>query len=114
MGAASTGGRRSDFAVYHGQRNLVWCFAKNMPLPLVPILLPGHLALLLYDLALFTLRGYGSAVVKAKWDAIAGLPTFLSKRRAVQAGRRARCGDIWRAMDHRLWPSKRGRPETGR
>jgi GT2 family glycosyltransferase len=104
MGAASTGGPRSNFAVYHGHRNLIWCFVKNMPFPLVLMLLPGHAALLLYDLALFTLRGCGAAVVAAKWHAVVGLPKFLGKRRAVQAMRRATCRDIWGIMDHRCWP----------
>lgn len=104
MGAASTGGPRSNFAVYHGHRNLIWCFVKNMPFPLVLMLLPGHVALLLYDLALFTLRGCGAAVVAAKWHAVVGLPKFLGKRRAVQAMRRATCRDIWGIMDHRCWP----------
>ena len=107
VSAASTGGSRSTFAVYHGHRNLVWCFVKNMPFPLVLVLLPGHIALLFYDLALFMLRGFGAAVVAAKWDAIVGLPKFLGKRRAVQATRRATCHDIWRSMDHRCWPKRR-------
>lgn len=109
MGYTSAGGRRSDFAVYHGQRNLVWCFVKNVPFPLLVMLLPGHVALLLYDLVLFTLRGCGAVVVSAKWHAIVGLPKFLGKRRAVQAMRRATCRDIWRIMDHRCWPKGRRR-----
>ena len=107
VSAASTGGSRSTFAVYNGHRNLVWCFVKNVPFPLVLLLLPGHVALLFYDLVLFTLRGYGAAVVAAKWHAIVGLPKFLGKRRAVQAMRRATCLDIWRIMDHRCWPKRR-------
>jgi len=107
VSAASTGGSRSNFAVYNGHRNLVWCFVKNMPSPLVLLLLPGHIALLFYELALFTLRGRGSSVMAAKWHAIVGLPKCLSKRRAVQATRRASCRDIWRIMDHRCWPNSR-------
>jgi len=107
VSAASTSGRRSSFAVYHGRRNLVWCFVKNMPFPLVLMLLPGHIALQLYDVVLFTLRGRGAAVMAAKWHAVVGLPKFLRKRRAVQAARRATCRDIWRIMDHRCWNSPR-------
>jgi len=108
VSAAATGGSRSTFAVYHGHRNLVWCFVKNMPFPLVLLLLPVHIALLLCDLALFALRGYGAAVTAAQWHAVVGLPKCLRKRRAAQATRRATCRDIWRIMDHRLW-SIRGR-----
>lgn len=109
VGCGSTDGSRSDFAVYHGHRNLVWCFVKNMPFPLVLVLLPGHVALLFCDLILFTLRGCGSAVVAAKWHALMGLPKVLGKRRAVQAMRRANCRDIWGIMDHRCWPKSRRR-----
>jgi hypothetical protein len=83
-----------------------------MPSPLVLVLLPGHIALLFYDLALFTLRGCGAAVVKAKWDAIVGLPKFLGKRRAVQSTRRASCREIWWIMDHRCWPKRRRTSRT--
>ena len=38
-------GRASPFAVYHGTRNRIWTFLKNMPLPLLIVLLPFHLAL---------------------------------------------------------------------
>jgi GT2 family glycosyltransferase len=110
VSAASTGGRRSTFAVYHGRRNLIWCFAKNMPFPLVLLLLPSHMAMLFYDVLLFTLRGYGATVVKAKWHAIVGLPKFMGKRRAVQAARRATCRDIWDVIDHWRWPRSRRRP----
>jgi len=103
VGSASTGGRPSDFAVYHGQRNLVWCFVKNMPFPLILLLLPGHIALLFYELAVFTWRGHGRAVAAAKWRALTGLPACLRKRAAVQAGRRATCRQIWTVLDHRVW-----------
>jgi GT2 family glycosyltransferase len=31
VGSGSTGGKNSDFAVYHGHRNLVWTYVKDMP-----------------------------------------------------------------------------------
>jgi len=43
-------GRASDFAVYHGTRNRIWTFLKNTPRPLMPILLPAHLATVLFTL----------------------------------------------------------------
>ncbi len=103
VGSASTGGELSRFAVYHGQRNLLWCFVKNMPFPLVVPLLPGQIALMFYELAVFTRLGLGREIVAAKWHALLGLPGALRKRRQVQAGRRATCRDIWRVLDHRCW-----------
>ena len=43
-------GRASAFATYHGTRNRIWTYFKNMPLPLLILTLPGHLALTAYIL----------------------------------------------------------------
>ncbi|EGV49786.1 glycosyltransferase family 2 protein [endosymbiont of Riftia pachyptila] len=104
VGSATTGGERSDFAVYHGQRNLVWAFVKNMPDPLFWLLLPLHLSMNLAAILLFALRGQGRLVLRAKWDAIKGLPGIWRKRRLVQAGRVASVGEIWYALNKRLLP----------
>lgn len=45
VGSATTGGQHSDFALYHGHRNLVWTYVKNMPGILFWGFLPIHLAL---------------------------------------------------------------------
>ena len=66
---SATSGRRSDFSVYHGHRNLVWTFVKNMPGPLLALYWPHHLLLNLISLVWFTLRGQGRAIWRAKWDA---------------------------------------------
>jgi GT2 family glycosyltransferase len=97
VGSASSG-RRSDFSVYHGHRNLVWTFVKNMPGPLLALYWPHHLLLDLASLVWFTLRGQGRAIWKAKWDALKGLPRVLRQRREVQARRRVRSGELRRLM----------------
>ena len=45
--------RRNDLAVYHGHRNLVWCFFKKMPATLLLILCVPHL---FQTLCAFSLR----------------------------------------------------------
>lgn len=107
VGAASSGGQHSDFTVYHGHRNLVWTFVKNMPGALFWALLPVHVALNLFSVAWFALQGQGWVVLRAKWDAFKGLPRMWRKRRLVQAGRRATLADIWRVLDRRLNPLNR-------
>ena len=42
VGSGATGGQHSDFAAYHGHRNLVWTFVKDMPGILFWALLPLH------------------------------------------------------------------------
>lgn len=86
VGSASTS-RRSDFVIYHGHRNLVWTFVKDMPTPLFWFYLPLHLLMNLFYLASFTLKGQASAIWRAKRDALLGLPAAIRKRRAIQHAR---------------------------
>ncbi len=51
IGGASSGGKGSDFAEYHGTRNRLWTFVRDMPLWLMPLALPAHLLLTAYVLA---------------------------------------------------------------
>lgn len=106
VGAATSGGHHSEFAVYHGHRNLVWAFIKNMPGLLFWLLLPVHLTLNMITLAHFALRGHGGVMLKAKVDALKNVPAFWLKRRQIQARRRASIQDIWRMLDKRLSTSR--------
>lgn len=90
-----TSGKSSDFAVYHGHRNLVWTFVKNMPGALFWILLPVHLALNVYVLSAFTWRGQGRTIWRCKRDALLGLRRMWAKRRAIQSGRKLSAGALW-------------------
>jgi GT2 family glycosyltransferase len=98
VGSASSDRRGSGFALYHGHRNLVWTFVKNMPGPLLALYWPHHLVLNLVALAWFTLRGQGRAIWRAKRDALRGLPRVLRQRREVQASRRAGSAELRRLM----------------
>lgn len=92
--SSALSGYRSDFAVYHGERNSVWTFVKNMPAPLFWLYLPQHLALNAASLLFYPFRGQGRAVWRAKWHAILGLSTVLARRRDEQRRRRA----DWRTL----------------
>lgn len=96
--SSGLGGYRSDFAVYHGERNLVWTFIKDMPGPLLWRYLPQHLLLNLAALAYYPWRGQGRTVWRAKLDAIRGLGPVLKARRAVQHARRADVSALRTAM----------------
>ncbi len=107
VGSGTTGGQHSDFSVYHGHRNLVWTFVKNMPGGLFWLLLPLHVALNLASIIWFALRGQGAVILRAKRDALLGLPKMWRKRRQVQKTRVVSIGDIWRVLDKRLLPMRR-------
>jgi GT2 family glycosyltransferase len=104
VGSASTGGKHSDFAVYHGHRNLVWAYIKNMPGILFWVLLPLHLMMNLSAIILYGFRGQTGVILKAKWDAIKGIPWAWRKRKEIQANRIAAIGDIWSALHKGLIP----------
>lgn len=106
VGSATTGGQHSDFATYHGHRNLLWTFVKNVPGLLFWILLPLHLLLTLSSIVWFCMSGRGPVILRAKRDAVRGLPAMWKKRRQLQRGRRAGIAAIWRQMDKRITPPR--------
>lgn len=80
VGSLTSGGQQSDFAVYHGHRNLVWTFFKNMPTGLLWRYLPQHLLFNLVSVLFFSLRGQARVILRAKRDALLGLPRVWRKR----------------------------------
>jgi GT2 family glycosyltransferase len=105
VGSASTGGQDSDFSVYHGHRNLVWTFVKDMPGVLFWLLLPLHPAMNIASVLWFALHGRGPVILRAKRDAITGIPSIWMKRRSIQGSRRCSVGEIWRILNK--WFSSR-------
>ena len=103
IGSATTGGQQSDFAVYHGHRNLVWAYVKNMPGWLFWACLPLHVLLNLVTIVWFAARGQGWLIFRAKRDALLGLPKMWRKRREIQKNRLASVGQIWRMLDKRVF-----------
>ncbi|MFA4916390.1 MAG: glycosyltransferase family 2 protein [Syntrophales bacterium] len=102
--SATTGGQDSNFSVYHGHRNLVWTFVKNMPGALFWLLLPLHVLLNIVSIFLFTVRGQGGVILRAKRDAIRGIKKAWRKRRQIQSRRTVTIKEIWQVLDKRLTP----------
>jgi GT2 family glycosyltransferase len=97
VGSASSG-KRSDFSTYHGHRNLVWTFIKNMPAPLLAVYLPQHVIFNVVSLLWFSARGQSRTILRAKLDALRGLPWVLRERRYVQRHRRVGARALRSAM----------------
>jgi GT2 family glycosyltransferase len=97
-GSASTGGPRSEFAMFHGARNRLWVYVKDTPPALLWLSLPFHLATTMLLFARHATRGE----LKAPWRGLvagfAGLSGALAARREIQAGRKVGSWDIARAM----------------
>lgn len=102
-GSATSGGQHSDFALYYGHRNIVWTYVKNMPSVLFWLFLPLHLLLNLVAVLMFSVRGRGLLLTRAKLDALKGLPKMWAKRREIQKGRRASIMSIWRVLNKGLF-----------
>jgi GT2 family glycosyltransferase len=84
---AATSGRESDFFLYHTHRNIVWSWVKNMPSPLFWLYLPQHVLFNLFVLVAYVRLRRAGLVLRAKRDALRGLPAVLRQRREVQRGR---------------------------
>jgi len=96
-------GRRSDFATYHGHRNMVWTYVKNMPLGLFWLFLPLHLLANLASIAVCAARGQLGVVLRAKRDALCGLRDVMRRRREVQAARKIGMSDLLAVMNAGLF-----------
>jgi GT2 family glycosyltransferase len=109
VGSATTGGQHSDFSVYHGHRNLVWTFVKDMPGILFWLMLPLHLLLNLASIMWFALQGKGRVILRAKRDALLGVPKMWRKRQEIQNCRVAPLNAIWRVLNKSMIPDRHDR-----
>jgi hypothetical protein len=75
-----------------------------MPSILFWIFLPFHILLNIQMAHAIALRGQGSVIRKAKWDALAKLGDVWGKRLGIQSKRKASYRDIWCALDKGLPP----------
>jgi GT2 family glycosyltransferase len=107
LGSGTTGGQHSEFALYHGHRNLVWTFVKDMPGILFYLLLPLHIFFNIVTIVWFALRGHGGVILRAKRDALSGLPAAWKKRRQIQEKRVVSAGEIWSQLDKRLFLARK-------
>jgi GT2 family glycosyltransferase len=99
VGSASTA-IKSDLAVYHGHRNLVWSYLQNMPGLLFWKYLPAHLIMNVIFIGYYILRGQAGTIIKAKWDAFLGISKVLKQRKVIQSMRTVEDRDIDRVLEH--------------
>ncbi|MEL7488441.1 MAG: glycosyltransferase family 2 protein, partial [Pseudomonadota bacterium] len=90
--------RRSAFTVYHGHRNRIWLLYKNTPgllyWPLAPFQFATSLVLFLHAAK----NGSGRDYLRAMRDGYGGLAALRDARRRSLSARKARLGDIARAL----------------
>jgi hypothetical protein len=86
----------------------VWTFVKDMPGFLFWLLLPLHVMLNLLSIFWFTLRRRSGVILRAKRDALLGLPKMWRKRQHIQKTRIAAIGEVWRQLDKLMITRKKG------
>ncbi len=82
-------GRASDFTLFHGHRNRIWTYWRNMPGVWLWVFLPYHLIFNALYMALAIRRGFPRPIWRAYRAAWAGLPAILAARRRSPFGLRA-------------------------
>ncbi|MFN7166896.1 MAG: glycosyltransferase family 2 protein [Pannonibacter sp.] len=99
---AHAGGGLSDkvsgFAVRYGTRNRLWVYLKCMPLPLLIVTLPGHMALTAVLLLRGTMTGRFGPAMEGLIDAVRGLGPVWGDRRTAQAHRTVSLTSLLKAM----------------
>jgi GT2 family glycosyltransferase len=113
VGYASTA-RYSDFAIYHGTRNRLWTFLKNMPSPLFQLLLPVHAAATFVQLGSAIRRKLLKPFWRGVRDALADWPRISKQRREIQRSRKVGFGAISRALTWNPFKLARRRPDVRR
>lgn len=93
-------GRASDFSLYHGCRNRIWTYAKNMPSGLFWLTMPGHVVLSLYLLARSAMTGRFTQTWRGMRD---GVLKAGEMRRKGREGRRERTASDWRLARAMAW-----------
>ena len=97
--SSGVSGRASDFAVYHGTRNRIWTFFKDIPGPLLLLLTPVHIALNLAMLFWACFRpGRFAPTWRGVRDGVLGLPNFAQARIDVQQSRVITSWDVLRML----------------
>jgi len=84
--AGAISGEDSAFSVFHRQRNRIWLIARNVPSPLVFLVLTLQIAVI--PLTVWR-RGRGGwcATLRGVAAGVSGLPLAMRQRRAIQRTR---------------------------
>ncbi|WP_276912459.1 glycosyltransferase family 2 protein [Hyphomonas atlantica] len=93
-------GRRSEFSSYHGTRNRIWTYFKNMPLALLLITLPAHLLISVYLILRSALIGCFKPTLRATWH---GFRDALNLRASNQWKVRKRKVSVWALSRTMAW-----------
>lgn len=72
--------RHSPFSVYYGTRNRIWTYVKNMPIGMLLLTAPGHIALNIAALLQAALSGRFLPTARGIYSGVKGIPAIWSTR----------------------------------
>lgn len=93
------GGGTSEFARYHGTRNLIWCFFKNTPTILVLILSPAHLLILAILATRAIVSGSPGPTLRGIRDGL----YCIRKMRAAARRTKSGSSSVWNVISAMDW-----------
>jgi N-acetylglucosaminyl-diphospho-decaprenol L-rhamnosyltransferase len=99
VGSLSSGGRGSDFVLYHGIRNSIWWLVKNVPLGWFLRSLPWFIALHVAIWIRHIRRGKFRVLWRLYRDAIKGIPAMRKKRAVIMKSRRVPASEFSRWVE---------------
>ena len=91
-------GAQSAFSIYHGTRNRIWTYFKNMPWAMLVLTLPVHIALSIYLLVRSAFTRRFVPTLKGMRDGLAGLPRMLMSRDWKAPRRKVSLAELSRTM----------------
>ena len=100
-------GARSAFTLYHSARNRIWTMVKNVPGPLLMVMVPAHVLVTFFISFTALWRGGLGAIWHGIWDGLLGLPTMIEERRRIQGTRQVLVREIARALGWSPWRFRR-------
>ena len=114
IGHAGSGitGRASAFSTYHGTRNRVWTYFKNMPRPVLLLALPGHVALTLYVLARNAFTPRFRPMIRGLTAGVAGLPQVCAPSSWHVRRRRIMLSELLSRMAWNPWRMSLRKPHV--
>ncbi len=98
-----------DFAAWHGARNRVWVFLKNMPLIWLVVFFIPHVLMTLFVYLMHIKKGSAGALRQGFFAGLSNSKPIFLKRRITQKNRKIRALKIVRAMSKKpTWLLSRG------
>ena len=105
-------GQTSDFTIYHGYRNRIWVYGKNMPLPLLIMTLPGNVAMHFYLLLRAAMTGRFAIAWRGVRDGVLRLREIRASAQWPAPKRRRSVISLARAMNWNPFTMSAHRPHV--